>query len=146
LQGLGNWTAAEENFRRSISRLQALLAKQPGAPDLRHGLAATQNHFGAFLQSRGRTAEAAECHHQALETLSQLGSVAALPAPCRHELARTHYNLGVLWQTAGHASDAERSYRLAAGLLEALRAENPAVADYQRDYEMVQVALKSLPR
>jgi eukaryotic-like serine/threonine-protein kinase len=144
LQGLGNWTAAEENFRRSISLLQALLAKQPSALDLRHGLAAAQNQFGAFLQNRGRTSEAAEYHQRAMETLSQLGSVTALPAPCRHELARTHYNLGVLWQAAGHSNDAERSYRLAAGLLDALRAENSAVADYQRDYDMVQKALKTL--
>jgi serine/threonine protein kinase/tetratricopeptide (TPR) repeat protein len=117
---LGATTEAETAFREASTRLKALAADFPSAPEYRAVLADTLHKFGELLAVMGRIIDEEKVHREALALQERL--VADFPTDTRYQrgLARGQLWLGNALSWLGKSRDAEVAFSAAISLEEKL--------------------------
>ena len=127
----GNFTDAQNGFLAEKAAVEAMLAENPGNPQLLSRLADVASWLGSVAERRGRFAEAID---QFTEMSSRYGELTVLePGVARWqlELARSAAFAGNMQLLLGRHADASASYARARPLLDALVAQDPKNRQWQ---------------
>jgi tetratricopeptide (TPR) repeat protein len=122
---LGDSEGALDSYQKALRIREALVAADPGNPQIRRELAESHRHVGWQLQSTDFAA-LREHYRQAIAICAQL--VAELPADIerRLDLARSHNEFGTILEDRGDLAGALENERRGLALLEEVFAANRA--------------------
>jgi serine/threonine-protein kinase len=137
-QRLGEHPAAEASFHRAHDILAGLAGDDLAAQEL----AATENQWGWFQWTIGRSPDAAFQRALTLGTIL-IGRTPATNAS-RQELARSYSSQGLVHAAFGRTQESEAAHRQALSLREGLVREFPAVAAYRQDLSRTHSNLRSV--
>jgi serine/threonine protein kinase len=122
---LGDLTAAEEDHRRALGLLNALVAQFPTVPHHRESLAKVCNSLGVLGQETGRLDEAAAQLHREISLVERLTHDFPDRPEYRRALARALNVFGGVLRLQGNATEAEPVLRRAVDLDTAIIARSP---------------------
>jgi tetratricopeptide (TPR) repeat protein len=125
----GRPAEAEASFREATDRYDQLSGEFPGVPLLIRHQARAWGRYGELLRDRGRHAEAVAAIRRGIDLRRSLPASAPID---RRFLAGQVYNLGLIYQKTGRPPEAERAYREALAIQDAVVVEVPDSEDYRR--------------
>jgi eukaryotic-like serine/threonine-protein kinase len=132
LRVAGRSQDAEKINHLALTHWQKLSAEFPDNLEYLQNLAESYGRLGALLDSRGEARDAEEAHLRALETREKYLALAPANAYARAGLGHSHRQVAFLiWQTSSdRLPEAEKHYRAALQLFDALHAEFPDNTQY----------------
>jgi serine/threonine protein kinase/tetratricopeptide (TPR) repeat protein len=130
---LGATAQAEPAFREATTRLRALVADFPAAPEYRAALADSLHRLGILYSDIDRNEDEEKTHREALGLQERL--VADFPTDTRYQrdLARGQYYLGAVLARLGRLRDAEEAFGASIARQEKL-ADGPSSLPEDREY------------
>jgi serine/threonine protein kinase/Tfp pilus assembly protein PilF len=132
LRDAGRTEYAEKVNHFALTHWQKLVAKDPDNLEYLQNLAESYGRLGALLESRGRVREAEEAFLRAIEIRAK--HLALTPGDAQARMAQGHSRRKVayvIWQTSiDRLPEAEKHFRAALLLIDALHAEFPDNAEY----------------
>ena len=104
---LGHHAEAQAAYARAAAELEAVIAEQPGRPELVRELADCHNFTGEVYRLTARPEQAAEFYRRALGLQQALLSADPSARLYRQDLAQSRYNLGIVAKDLGRRVEAK---------------------------------------
>jgi serine/threonine protein kinase len=143
---LGEPGRAEEAFRGTIERMQALVDDFPTAPAYRAELADTLHKLGVLMGDTGRYFEEEQIHRRALELEERLAAEVPANTSYRRDLGRGHWCIAEVLAARHRRHDALEAYQSALAIQRPLVAQFPSVAEYREQLAETHVGLGKVLR